>query len=32
MLKEEVMLKICQYGYQCNKNKLLRGEYRGTLY
>lgn len=26
MLKAEITLKICQYGYQCNKNKILRGQ------
>ena len=26
MLKVEVTLKIYQCGYQCNKNKILRGQ------
>ena len=26
MLKAEAILKICQYGYQCNKIRLLRGK------
>lgn len=27
MLKVETILKICQFGYQCNKNKILGGRY-----
>lgn len=26
MLKVETILKICQFGYQCNKNKILGGK------